>query len=645
MNAPDSTGVRPAHRAPGGHPGSSTRGIAALLAAALLAACAAPPALRSRRSELPGEPSSPYPEPADGYAERQRLDLEIAYRQMQGFARRGESDGGRLAAGALVAAALAARGEATGEDAARWAAAALRACDGRWADACQHAQLTVQRLALEYADVLPALAPRLRAAAADAPSPPPGPGEVAEPWRFRETENQRVVALARSLVSQAAAGTPSSAVARGWGAYAAAFLAAHERQGWYEADSAGYMAISIVALLHLADLAPQPEIRGLAARQLTLLFARWAQNQVAGYPAGAKSRTYVQWALGATNTAWPAWAWLAGGFGEPDDLPLIDAPELAASGYRIPPPIRRLLVRRRRQPPYEVRERRTITIASRRPLDTALYSYATPDYVLGTAQSVGPLRLAVSGGQEILVTLYPEAPAFAPLYLWSRTRSLASERWKSWSEQDFAVGDENLAVARLGVGGRSTGHVYLAPGWSAPEPAGDAVVARCGDTYVSLVTTGRRAGGAEPDPGGGWQVARAAWRFPAYYADPAFRRAWVAVPWRQPAEVALEVGRRAEAGDFASWKRRAARARLVAEDGVLRFTASDGRRLSFLPGAWASGSDRFRASDERLQPEHYPLLAGPFLASREPGRWSFGFDGIRLDFDRLVTILAKDRSP
>src|SRR4029077_4707837 len=121
-------------------------------------------------------------------------------------------------------------------------------------------------------------------------------------------------------------------------------------------------------------------------------------------------------------------------------------------------------------------------------------------YVLGVAQSVGDLRLGVSGGQEILVTLYPEGEAFAPLYLWSRTRNAHSERWKTWAEQDFAAGDKNLAAARLG--GETTGHVYLPPGWSAPEPAGDAVVARCGDTYVALVTTG---GGQ-----GGWEVARAA---------------------------------------------------------------------------------------------------------------------------------------
>ncbi len=610
-----------------------------MAAAAMFAACATPPAVGPPRREV----AVPLADAADGFAERQRLDLEIAYRQMQGYSRAGETDAARLAAGALVAAALAARGEPTADDAVHWAAAALAACRGHWGEnRCLHPQLTVQRLALQVPATLAAVGPELRAAAAAAPSPPPGPSDIADPWRFRETENQRVVGIARSLVGQAAAGTPDSPAARGWGAYAAAFLAAHERDGWYEADSAGYMAISIVALLHLADLAPQPEVRALAARQLDLVFARWAQSQVAGYPAGAKSRTYVQWALGAANTAWPAWAWLAGGFGRPEELPLVDAPGLAASAYRIPPPIRALLVHRREQAPYEIRERRRITLLGRRALDTALYTYATPDYVLGTAQAVGDLRLAVSGGQEIAATLYPEAAAFAPLYLWSRTRAVSAERWTSRALDDLAVGDRDLAVARLGAGGRSTGHVYLAAGWSRPEPAGGALVARCGDTYVALRTIG------DGSLGDGWQVARAAWRFPAYYADPAFRRAWAAVPWRQPADVALEVGRRAEAGSFARWKRHAARTALTLDaGGVLRFTAGDGRRLAYRPGDWAAAGGRDRAGDggeERLHPELYPLLAGPYLASPAPGRWIFAFGGVRLRFDRLAVDLAADRA-
>src|SRR5437764_9424395 len=152
--------------------------LAALLALAL-AACAAPPVTRPALRSIAPEDA--------GAAARRRLDLEIAYRQMRGFDRGAGAaagrDGGRLAAGALVAAALAARGEATADDAARWAAGALAACRGLWAEhACQHAQLTVQRLALQYPAVLPAaLLPELRAAAAYAPGPPPGAGEIAQP--------------------------------------------------------------------------------------------------------------------------------------------------------------------------------------------------------------------------------------------------------------------------------------------------------------------------------------------------------------------------------------------------------------------------------------------------------------------------------
>ena len=612
---------------------SGTLVIGAAAAAALLAACG-PPA----RPASAGRDLSPYTSFADGYAERRLRFLEIAERQMRSHASSGDADGARWASGALVAAALASRGRdpaaGTGagaggkaglaEEAARWGEAALAACGGRWTwRFCPHAQLSLQRLVLEEGEALPPpLLARLRQAAASSLAPPPDAEEIGHPWRFRETENQRIVACARSLAGAVAAGEPGSPEARAWAAYAVAFLAAHERDGWYESESAGYMAVSIVALLQLHDLAPDLRLREVAGRQLSLLLARWAQNQAGGYPAGPRSRTYVQWALGAGNTAWPAWAWLAGGFGEPERLSLVDAPELALTGFRIPPPIRRLLVERRRQPPYSILERRRIDLPTRRGLDTALASYATSDYVLGVSQSVGGLRLAVSGGQEIPITLYPEGTAFAPLYLWSRTRNALSERWKTWSGQDLAAGDRNLAVGRLGVGGRTTGHVYLAPGWSEPRPAGGGVlVARCGDTYVALATVGGTSGG--------WEVERAALRFPAYYADPTLRDAWVAVPWRQPAAVGLEVARRADVGGFDRWTRLAAGASLAIDHGVLRFTSTAGRRLAFHPGVWA------RVDGRTLHPEAYPLLAGPFLWSPQPGAWSFAFAGSRLDLSPL----------
>jgi hypothetical protein len=529
----------------------------------------------------------------------------------------------RYATGTVAAAALAVRGEATGSDAARWAEATLAGCAGRWEKVeCEAARLSLQRVVLDYPAALSGdLLARVRATAGE-PAPPPDEDAALHPWDFKETENQRIVKLARSLVAEVVAGTPESPAARAWGAYAAAFLAAHDRDGWYEQESPGYLALSITALLQLADHAPGADVRDGATRQLNVLFAAWAQEQVGGFPAGAKSRTYVHWALGERNTPWQAWAWLAGGRGRQESIFFLDATDLAVSAYRIPLPIRRLLAERRREAPYEIRARRSIALPSRRDLDTARYSYATPDYILGAAQSVAGLRLAVSGGQEILATLYPEGPEFAPLYLWSRTRNPTSDRWRTWAGQDFAMADRNVALARLGATGEATGHAYLAPPWSRPRPvgSGDTVVSRYGDTYVALVTAG------------GWDVATAPHRFPAYYAgDPAFRKAWAAAPVTQPGDVALFVGRRADYGDFQSFARQAAGLRLTVTGGELRFTADDGRRLTFVPG------ERATVAGIPIDASHYPLLAGPYLASQGPGRWSFAFGGDIVELGRLPT--------
>jgi hypothetical protein len=521
----------------------------------------------------------------------------------------------RYANGALAAAALAARGEATAGDAARWAAAALEDCAGRREIECESSLFALQRVVLDFPQVLPTeLLARVRAAAAESAAAP-GDEAIRHPWDFRETENQRLVKMARSLVAQVVAGTPESSTAKGWGAYAEAFLDAHDRDGWYEQESPGYLALSVTSLLQLADKAPQARVREGATRQLNLLFAAWAQEQVGGFPAGAKSRTYVHWALGAKNTPWQAWAWLEGGLGRENRILFLDAPALAVAAYRVPISIRRLLAERRREPPYEIRARRSIDLSARRDLNAARYSYATQDYILGAAQSVAGLRLSVSGGQEILATLYAEGPDFAPLYLWSRTRNPSSYRWRSWAGQDFTVEDKNVVLARLGANGEATGHAYLAPPWSRPEPvgAGNVAVARYGDTYVALVTAG------------GWEIATAPRRFPGYYAgDPAFRDAWVAVPVRQPADIALEVGRRAENGDFASWKRRVAGLRLTVEGGELLYGAADRRRLGFVPG------ERATLDGVPLEAAAYPRLAGPYLASDGPGRWSFAFASDRI---------------
>jgi hypothetical protein len=528
-----------------------------------------------------------------------------------------------LASGALASAALAAEGRPDApqrrQDAARWAAGALDACSGRWGNGkCARAQLPLQRIALQYPGALPAeLLTRLKTEVS-ATAPPPAADAVRDPWSFKETENQRMVTMARSLVAQTVAGTPGSPAAQGWGNYAKAFLLAHDRQGWYEGESPGYMVLSITALLQLADHAPQAEVRSLAARQLELIFAEWAQKQVHGFPAGPKSRTYSFWALSDRSTPWAAWAWMAAGIGDPGEINFMDRAELPVSRFELPDNVVKLLTERRNQPSYEVKARRRIGLGKRKDLDTALYSYATPDYVLGTAQSIGGLSLEVSGGQEIVATLFPECGKFAPVYLWSRTRNDESDKWRSWMGEDRAVGDHNLVIARLGAG-EALGHVYLAPGWSRPEILGeDVAVSQCGDAYVTLVSPG------------GWEVAPAQERFPYYGTSRLLKGSWVAVPRRQPAVVGLEAGRRAEHGDFEAWKRRAASAVVTVAEGELRFSVAGGGRLSFVPGERASVAGR------PLQPQAYPLLDGPFLSGDGTGQWTFSFGGSSRRFERVA---------
>src|SRR3954469_9927551 len=446
-----------------------------------------------------------------------------------------------MAAGALAAAALASQGRPDSpqlrEEAARWVTGVLDGCKKWHINECARGQLPLERLVLQSPEaVTPPLLARLRQAVSNA-SPPPGPGQMQNPWAFADTENQRMIVMARSLVAQVVAGTPDSEDAKGWGTFAEAFLRAHDRDGWYEAESPGYLAISLTALLQLADHAPQAVVRDLAKRQLDVLFTAWAQNQVSGFPAGAKSRTNGTWALTPRSSPWEAWAWLAAGIGKPDEINFMDRPELPVSRYAIPESAVRLLTERRKQPPYEILERRRITPAKRRAVDTALYAWATPDYILGAAQTVGNLALRVSGGQEIVATLYAESPDFAPLYLWSRTKQPDSSEAEELNTLDQAVASRNLLVARLDSPGQGTGHAYLAPPWSKPEILGDVVVSRCGDTYVALVTSG------------GWDVAAAPVRFPDYYgpADKPRRGlagSWVAVPKKQPASVGMQVGRR-----------------------------------------------------------------------------------------------------
>jgi uncharacterized membrane protein len=523
-----------------------------------------------------------------------------------------------LATGSLAAAALASQGGSEAprlrEEAARFASGALNQCAKWTTNKCARAQLPLERLALQYPDLLPPeLLARLRAKVSNA-APPPGEGQVRDPWSFTDTENQRMIAMARSLVGQVVGGTPGSPTAQGWGAYAEAFLRAHDRDGWYEAESPGYIALSITGLLQLADFAPQPAVRELARRNLDVLFTTWAQEQVGGFPAGPKVRTSAVWSLSRQSSPWQSWAWLAAGIGDPEEINFADRAELPVSHYEIPAGAVRLLTDRRRQPPYEIRAQRKILHSKRRPYDASLYAYATPDYILGASQSVEGLALRVSGGQEIVATLFAESPEFAPVYLWSRTRTPASDDAEQLNTLDQAVASRNLVLARLDTPGAGTGHVFLSAPWGTPEAVGDVVVARCGDAYVALVTEG------------GWDLEPAIERYPDYYGVGNKRRedlagSWVAVPRRQPASVALVAGRRAEDGDFTEWKRRQATARLtVGENGAIHFTGGDGARSDFLPGRRAT------LAGQAVEATEYPRMASPFLASPVPGSWSFPLD-------------------
>ena len=621
---------------------------------AALAAAGAGAASETRPETPARPPGAPPPLPAPSAIGHDlgpaRLDfLGRSLAQLRRLERAiGEMGPNRDGAAALAAAALASHGRAEPAEAAGKVREALDACAGRWHEVdCERGLLSLQRVAIQYPAVLPPpLAERLRREAAAA-APPPDPARIASPWTFRETENQRAVLVARSLAGHTLAGTGDTPAARAWADYAAAFLRAHDADGWYEADSPGYLGISVQALLHLHDLAPDPKVRRLAGRQLHLVFARWAARQVGGVPAGARTRTYAHWALGTKNTPWRAWAHYAAGVGDPADVAFGDWPEIAVSAYEFPEPLRELLRHRRAQGSYEVRERRRIDPDGRSPVDGAVYSFVTPDYVLSAAQAVEGLALSVSGGQEILATLFPEGPAFAPLYLWSRADTARRNRWASRTGREQAVASRNLLLARMGTTAEP-GYAYLSPPWGRPEPAGGGeggaepadtpvLVARYGDTWVAMVTEG------------GWEVAPARERFAALFGrDKTYAVAWAAVPRRQPAAIALEVARASEAGSFEAWRERAARLRLAVEraDGeptLLSFRSTDGRRFTFRPGRAAA------VDGEPIRAAAYPLLDSPFLAREQaagrPATWRFRFGDFDYTFEPLDAAVPPPRRP
>lgn len=541
----------------------------------------------------------------------------------------------RFSHGALAAALLARATDDPEErrrltaEARRTLTRALDLCSGAgWGrNDCFRAASVMERVALSAPEVVgDELLTRLAGQLHD-----PGDAPVGGPWGFGETENQRAVRLATglgylALHQQVDGGEPSPRrlrQMREWSDATVDFLAARDRQGWYEQDSPGYLGTSVDALLHLADFAPDPLVRNLASRQLSVLLAGWAQSQVRGFPAGAKTRTYQHWALGPRNTPWQAWYWWLTGDGEDaggrKGLNLLDAPILPASGYRVPEAVVELLAEPAREArgPYELRERRQIDLASRRDVDGAIYSWVTPDYTLSAAQAVDGLALGISGGQEIMATLYAGCTSFAPLYLWSRTQAPRSERWRSWTDSDQAAGSESVILAQLGDGGPGSkgalGHAYLDADWEAPRPLGDdTVTVRCGDVYAALTSPG------------GFEVADAQGRFGDFYGkDPVLAGARVAIPRRAGGPIALEVASAREVGDYDTFRTRIAdgsELRTLPE-GAIAYRSADGRELVFDPGKSLAVDGR------KVEARAYPLLAGPHL-TKDEDLWSFrGPDG------------------
>src|SRR5919206_4813353 len=190
-------------------------------------------------------PAAPAAQPWKKLAERETRYLEMELAQIRRM--KGHFDWiGRqpLAAGALAAAALASQGRsdaaALRAEASRWVDGVLDSCAKWHTNECARSQIPLQRLVLQYPEALPpAQLARLRQAVSNA-APPPNEGQIRDPWSFPDTENQRMISMARSLVAQAVAGTPGSPAARAWGDFAAAFLAAPHRHGWYEAGSPRY---------------------------------------------------------------------------------------------------------------------------------------------------------------------------------------------------------------------------------------------------------------------------------------------------------------------------------------------------------------------------------------------------------------------
>ena len=354
---------------------------------------------------------------------------------------------------------------------------------------------------------------------------------------------------------------------------------------------------------------------------------RWAQEQVGGFPAGAKSRTYVP--LGAQP---PQHRLARLGLARrrarrsAEGINFMDWPELPVSRYAAPGGrSRELLAERRRQPPYEIKERRRIDLGERMDLDAALYSYATPDYILGTAQAVGglaPARLGRPGDRRR--RLYAESAAVrAALPLEPHATTRRQGPLAELETRGPGAWGTRTSVARPARRpGRGSATPTSRRRWSQPERAR-------ATAWSSSRAAATPTWPWSPRAAGRWRRRSSA--SPATTAGkqaPDLAGSWVAVPRAQPAQGgagggAPGGGRRLRGLEEAGRRRRASQV----VEGELRFTASDGTRSTFLPGRRAAAGrqrDRGRGAIRSarrpvpLQPGARALAfsSGSFVALR-----------------------------
>ena len=319
--------------------------------------------------------------------------------------------------------------------------------------------------------------------------------------------------------------------------------------------------------------------------------ARAARRAVRRLGAGAggglsggrrRVRTSSVWSLSRQSSPWQSWAWLTAGIGDPTEINFMDRVELPVSRYRMPEEAVRLLDRP--PPAAPLRDPRAAEdhALQAAPLQRRALRLRHAGLHPGRLADGGGAGLRVSGGQEIVATLYAESPP-SPRSISGaargrrrattrRSSTRSTRRWRS----------KNVVLARLDTPGAGIGHAFLAPRLVGARAAGrTSLVSRCGDAYVALVTQG------------GWELAPAIDKYPGllrrreqaggaispapgWRCRAASRRAW---PWWP--------GRRAEDGDFAAWKKRQAggpRSRW-AEDGEIHFTAATARAPTSSPAA------------------------------------------------------------